>query len=290
MSSIMELLVAGNPSQPATTTIGEFHETGEMHIDLQSGTTVHQFLINGDPGEAELSAASLTYGVPHPWTSKTDYFLTNVHLKPHVKQDTTDERRTLVTLTFRKRPCPGMYEEEAIGTLMSHQTWWSRSNDQGSPPRQLNGVVGLSVLQPSVLLKRRYPRVTDKSHAQIDTGVDKHLGTRNTIALATATGVGIGEWLFREARRKLLYGNPATGAAWEFSLVFLRDPYRSHAYWAAKVEKGKLVPPVWANDHWDYAGAHFVSHLYPLVSPDGTDFNSLVDAGGNCDPAAIPAA
>lgn len=288
-TSIMQLLIDGNPSQPTTTNIIEYMNTGKMFIDLQTGTVVHQFLINGDTGEAELSAGGLGWGVAHPWETKKGYYLTNVDLEPYVQQNETDKRRTLVTVTFRKRPCPGMYEEEAIGALISHQTWWDLS---GTTPKILNGVMGVSVLHPSILLKRRYLRVTGWSYTHID-ALEEHLRKRNGVTFA-GTG-NIGQWLFREARRRLLYGDPVTGtdAAWEFSLTFLKDPYRSHAYWSPKKDAGgRLIPPVWnaGNQEWDMEPAFHMRHFYDK-DDDGLDWQTgLISYDiSNCAQSALSA-
>lgn len=270
---ILQILADAAPTQPTSVIVTDFHKDGVMTWDLQSGTVVHMFVVNGNTGEADLAASMLPYGTQHPWEHKSDYHLTNVQAAPHVEGTATDDRRSLLTLTFRKRPCPTQFDEEGISTLMSMQTWWEPLAGGTNPPipKDFNGPTGISVLQPTMILKRTYPRVTNLSHQGIQDTIKQYLRHRNgTQFLATGD---VGNWLFREASQKLLYGDPRTGATWQFTLSFIEDPIRGHAHWAAKVTKvGDLVKPVNGTPEAIKA-VHRVRNIYPITE---VDFNSLI--------------
>lgn len=271
---ILQLLADAVPTQPTTVFASSYFKDGMMTWDLQSGTVIHTFLVNGNTGEADLAASMLPHGAQHPWPHKSDFHLTNVQLAPHVEAGSTDDRRTLITLTFRKRPCPNQFDEEGVSTLVSMQTWWETPLDPQSTPENFNGVVGISVLQPTMILKRTYPRVTNLSYQGIQNTINQYLRHRNGTQFLTTGDVG--NWLFREASRKLLYGDPKTGATWQFTLSFIEDPVRQHADWKARQTLEGLVKPVNGTPEAIKA-VHRIRNIYPITE---VDFNTLITTEG----------
>ena len=243
---------ARSPTQPSAddeVSLVPWKNSGEIEEDLQTGRITERYLIPGDPSEARVSALLQGFGnanfirmEPHPHQWYKDAFLVSRSFKHHVQNDTTAERRTMLTLVYQKRPCPFAWEEEDIGTLVSTQMWWSGDD----PPKPLSGsiqsVVGISTMMPQRLLKRRYPNVR-MSAANVELIRDQ-LGNTNKIDFA---GKKPDVWLFHDFRAKMLHGdfngNAVGEAHWEMTFFFRGDPIRKHMYWTPKAEGGVLVRP-----------------------------------------------
>lgn len=258
--------------QATNFSIGEWHNSGEITEDLQSGTITHQFTVQGNPAEAMRSQPmqGMELGTPHPWfgavsvptglTAEGLYagsYLVSRTLRHLVKQKVEAKRRTLVTLVYKKRPCLGGFEEERIGTLISMPMWWSFDD----PPESFTGsAASINVLVPSEMLKRRYPIAT-ATRGTI-ARIKAHQGTLNGLAFAGESPL---HWLLYSVNTKLLWGDPKGVGAYEITLMFLADRIRHHAYWSPLFTTGAILKkPTAPFPFQGYFDAHRIRRRYPI--------------------------
>ena len=276
--SASQLLRAGSPAQATTFDVTEYRDSGEIFEDLQTGRIIHQFIVQGGPEEARVSSGLAGIGggdldgmhpIAHPWVP--DAYLVTRSFKHLVHRGDHDDRRTLVTCTFQRRPCPYAYEEEDIGSSVSVPMWWSIDN----PPQPLtDSGASIPIMLPRRMLKRRYPNV----HLTINELQDIRAEQGKTNGSPYA-GMLPDYWLFFQLQTRYLYGKFDYGGSviyegnYEVTLVFLGDPIRHHKHWNVKYDRpGHIAEPV-SNSQADMEAAHVVMKLFPQSD---ADWNSLI--------------
>lgn len=264
----------------------EDHDSGFIEDDLQTGTITERWIIQGNPWEARESPGMQNFQIKsiHAWfgnhANNEFAYLIKRRFEHKAKSESSDERMTLATFTWKIRPCPHEYEDEMVGTLISYITWWSRD----SPPRLLaGGQVGLPIMFPSRLLIRRYPAVRLNAIS-----LDRIMGELGKTNELPFKGLSWRMWLFQNVRYKMLHGNPFTGeGTYELTLYFLGDPARRHELWRpTEDDAGNLLRPDSGSDI-DLVAVHDQTTVYPQSTIPFDDIVQVYDTA-QCDPPPPP--
>ncbi len=230
----------------------EYHETDHIVEDLQSGTIVERFVVGGSPSEAMASSVlqNLQQGDVHPL--HVDYFIVRREFLYHAQSEDEEERAALLTVTWKRMPCPADYAIDVSTVLVSQVSWWSYDE----PPQLLEIVpTGIPILRPLQLVTIRMPIVRMAAADIIELGETAIGRTNNREFLSKPAGY----WLLEDVKARQLFGPHGlfgdTGAggiengAFEIAAFFKGDPWRHHERWQAE----------WPDD------------LQPLPSPPGEE-------------------
>lgn len=208
--------------------------------DLQSGMLQQSFIVPGRPDEAYRNQhiTGLAIGTVHPWFRHT--YLVRREFKNHVVKGDQDDRRTMVTTTYRTRPCPQYPDISSTMSLSSMNVWWSYDD----PPLNIDkSHAGFPILQPQSTLTLHWP-FYDLS--LINLLKIEALGGRlmqawgegsEAPAERTFFGRRCRDMLFDGMTYKLLFG-PANFdhdslSRWELAMHFRIDKLRHHQKWTA---------------------------------------------------------
>ncbi len=244
-------------AQIALGVFAQYHDSGEIEDDLQTGTITERWVVTGDPYEVMTSPGMQGLTIRTKHYQFPEAYLVKRRFQHLAKSGTVTDRRTLVTLIYQRRPCPFAYEDSEVGTLISRPTWWSWDQPfagtlTGKSP------ISVSVMGPSRLLIRRYPSVR-LTGDELDNVLDE-LGKTNSLQFL---GKPADYWLFQNVRLKMLYGDPETRTGqYEVSLYFLGDPLRHHKHWVARLVANSPVAPIPPNDFAEHEAVHEVSTIY----------------------------
>lgn len=229
--------------------------------DLQSGMITQSFVVPGRPDEAYRNQhiGGLAIGTVHPWFRHT--YLVRREFKNYIVKKQEQNRRTMVTATYRTRPCPQYPEISSIMTLSSMNMWWSYDD----PPRLIDpSPSGFPILQPHSTLTLHWPAY---DLSLINLLKLRDLGGRLMQAWDD-TGEGpearffFGEYcrdmLFDGMTYKLLFG-PANFdheslSRWELAMHFRIDRLRHHQKWTANFDKNR---PTTEEEPNGYTGTGF---------------------------------
>jgi len=280
--SASRIIKASSPTQAATFDITEYRDSGEITEDIQTGRIIHQFIVQGGPEEARVSSGLEGIGggdldgmhpIAHPWIP--DAYLVSRSFKHLVQRAGETDRRTIITCTFQRRPCPFAYEEEDTGTSVSVPMWWSLDN----PPQPLtNSGASIPVMLPWRMLKRRFPNV-HLTFPQLQTIRQEQSKTNGEVYAGEEPDF----WLLFQVQTRFLYGkfdgSKIYEGNYEITFVFLGDPIRLHKLWNARYERGRLVQPASLED---LPNAHVVQRVYSRSTVSWDNFIPIPE--GACDP------
>lgn len=222
----------------------EFHQNVRTIVeDLQSGSVQQSFIVPGRPDEAYRNQhiGGLAIGTVHPWFRHT--YLVRREFKNYIVQGEEDNRRTMVTATYRTRPCPQYPELSSTMSLTSMNVWWSYDD----PPLNIDkSPAGFPILQPQSTLTLHWPAY-DLSLINLlkirDLGgrlMQKWDDTGDGPAARYFFGEYCRDMLFDGMTYKLLFG-PANFdhdslSRWELAMHFRIDRLRHHQRWVAEFD------------------------------------------------------
>ncbi len=274
-------------------TLRELAQSRATTEDFVSGIITHVYEVPGEPSEAALDSrlGSLQPGSIHFWSGVDEldgkydqFFLTNRSFDHLMKDEDTDVRTSLMTLTYERKPCPHLYEEHIRVVTRPVQEWYSRERvpDPGDS-RLTRTFASVSIPAPRVVLIRKYPKI--KISATDLMAIAQYVGH---VSKDPYLGLPANAWLFEGLHARQLYGvygnRNYSESYYEITTFIEADPQRLHEYWYPKNDRGVPVK-------WDQGVAREdLHHRLPVfpVLPDGVDIGNLV-IPTEADLCAVPA-
>jgi hypothetical protein len=277
----------------------EFHESREIHEDIQRGTLTHVFMVAGHPTEAlmDMGLSGMNIGSPHPWwqglanvDSRVADLVRDMYLVDRTFSKVSDSsditrRWTEVRLTYKKVCCPFSYEEDFQTTSTTMQVWWTRdpADETGMTPVKvpISLSEGYSIQVPQYILRRHWPHVII-SEANLDEAKTIQL-KRNYNGFR---GEPKGVWLCESVQSKRLYGSGSdpgvtseTLAHYEITITWRGDPVRQHELWIALLDSGGVLPKRPTSMSFEHlAAVHQRTQFYALAV-ESQDFNDIFVQG-----------